>query len=252
LATGCCNTVGCSLLRKFGAESVRLLSGHSILPIPRCFPLGEEVLGRNGDSDNRDGSPACQEKTQCMLVYPQAKGNSFAGWYRVASNQLFSGLSKLLGGDFFRRQCTFSNLTITLSNTNGRLGLTNVLNPVATQGGPSTPYIYRSENRYFSNLSSRKLHRYESVTWRVARPKPIHLLSRVAVDGQDVVPGSASIGSPAALRGFVRQVVRRVVVQAERMDVQTSRSELRAAITEDRAGGPCERQRNNRKRGRMT
>jgi len=37
--------------------------------------------------------------------------------------------------------------------------------------------------------------------------------------------------SPAALRDFVRKVVRRVIIQTEKMDVEASRSELRAILT---------------------
>jgi len=42
-----------------------------------------------------------------------------------------------------------------------------------------------------------------------------------------------STASPAALRDFVKKVVRRVIVQTEKMDVETSRSELRAILTKN-------------------
>jgi site-specific DNA recombinase len=41
---------------------------------------------------------------------------------------------------------------------------------------------------------------------------------------------------PAAVRDFVRRVVRRVVVDAEKIDVETSRSELRASFTDNQVG----------------
>jgi site-specific DNA recombinase len=39
-----------------------------------------------------------------------------------------------------------------------------------------------------------------------------------------------STASPAALRDFVKKVVRRIIIQTEKMDVETSRSELRAIL----------------------
>jgi site-specific DNA recombinase len=47
-----------------------------------------------------------------------------------------------------------------------------------------------------------------------------------------------SAASPAGVRDFVRKIVRRVVVQADNMDVEMSRSELRASVTRNPSGGP--------------
>jgi site-specific DNA recombinase len=45
-----------------------------------------------------------------------------------------------------------------------------------------------------------------------------------------------STAPPTAVRDFVRRVVRRVVVDGDKIDVETSRSELRASFTDNRVG----------------
>ena len=45
--------------------------------------------------------------------------------------------------------------------------------------------------------------------------------------------------SPAAVRDFVRRVVRRVVVGPDKIDVETSKGELRASFTDNQLGASC-------------
>jgi hypothetical protein len=51
---------------------------------------------------------------------------------------------------------------------------------------------------------------------------------------------SWSTASPAAIRDFVRKVVRRIVVYADKMDVETSRSQLRASFAHNQLGALCQ------------
>ena len=41
------------------------------------------------------------------------------------------------------------------------------------------------------------------------------------------------VGCPPAVRDFVRKVVRRIVVEADKMDLEMSRTELRGSITDN-------------------
>jgi site-specific DNA recombinase len=62
-------------------------------------------------------------------------------------------------------------------------------------------------------------------------------ITQQLITGAKKLAKELSTAAPAKVRDFVRKVVRRVVVQADNMEMQTSRSELRASIAEIPADG---------------
>jgi DNA invertase Pin-like site-specific DNA recombinase len=80
----------------------------------------------------------------------------------------------------------------------------------------------------------------------LALPEDKPEIAQLLIAGSKKLAGELSTASPTTMQDFVRKVVRRVVVQADTLDVGTSRSELRASITESQSGGslqtPLQRQ----------
>lgn|SRR3954447_6023681 len=55
--------------------------------------------------------------------------------------------------------------------------------------------------------------------------------------GARKLPAELSMASPTTMQDFVRKVVRRIVVQADKLDLETSRNELRACIAVHQSAG---------------
>jgi site-specific DNA recombinase len=80
----------------------------------------------------------------------------------------------------------------------------------------------------------------------LALPEDTPEITQLLIESSRNRAAELSMASPTAMQDFVRKVVRRVVVQADKLEVGMSRSELRDSITANQSGGslrtPLQRQ----------